>query len=145
MQTTILDTPVTPTNGLIRQIRKNKQAYLMMLPNLIIFAALTVYPIIWALHFMFFSYDGIHPPVYIGLENFVRLFTRDSIFWRSVLNTLVYIAGKLLFTLPPAFILAVILNKRFRGSALFQGIIFSPTVMRRCGDGVNVLSALQCL
>jgi raffinose/stachyose/melibiose transport system permease protein len=129
MQTTTLDTPGKPANGLNRRIRKNKEAYLMILPNLIIFAALTVYPIIWALHFMLFSYDGIHPPVYIGLENFVRLFTRDALFWKSVLNTLVYMIGKLLFTLPPAFILAVILNKRFRGSALLQGIIFSPTVM----------------
>ncbi len=109
--------------------KTNRQIYWMLLPNLVIFAALTIYPVIWALQYMFFSYDGMSAAKFVGLANFVRLFTRDDVFWQSVLNTLIYVGGKLLFTLPPAFVLALILNKKFKGRGLLQGIIFSPTIM----------------
>ena len=114
---------------MLRGTKSNQQIYLMLLPNLIIFAALTIYPILWALHYMFYSYDGIRAAKLVGLENFIRLFTRDDVFWKSAVNTLVYVGGKLLLTLPPAFILALILNKKFKGRGLLQGIIFSPTIM----------------
>lgn len=109
--------------------KTNHQIYWMLLPNLIIFAALTIYPVIWALQYMFFSYDGISAAKFVGLANFIRVFTRDDVFWRSVFNTLLYVGGKLLLTLPPAFILALMLNKKFKGRGLLQGIIFSPTIM----------------
>lgn len=112
------------------RLKMNKgQIYMMLLPNLLIFGALTIYPVLWALRYMFFSYDGINAPRFTGFENFVRLFTRDDVFWKSVVNTLIYVGGKLVFTLPPAFILAIILNKKFRGRGLLQGVIFSPTIM----------------
>lgn len=101
----------------------------MLLPNLIIFSALTIYPVLWALQYMFFSYDGMSAAKFVGLANFIRLFTRDELFWQSVVNTLIYSGGKLLLTLPLAFILAVFLNKKFKGRGLLQGIIFSPTIM----------------
>jgi raffinose/stachyose/melibiose transport system permease protein len=129
METTYKAPVINHEGSLAHRIKKSKEAYLMMLPSLVVFAVLTVYPVIWALQYMFYSYDGIQAPVFIGLENFIRVFTRDDLFWKSVLNTFVYMIGKLVFTLPPAFILAVILNRKFKGSGLLQGIIFSPTVM----------------
>ena len=105
------------------------QIYWMLTPNLLIFLALTIYPVIWALQYMFFSYDGINAARFVGWDNFIRVFTRDDVFWHSVLNTLVYVCGKLLITLPPAFLLAVILNKKFKGRGLLQGVMFSPTIM----------------
>lgn len=111
------------------RIKNNSQIFLMLLPNLLIFTALTIYPVIWALQYMFFSYDGVSSPKFVGLANFIRLFTRDELFWRSVVNTLVYVGGKLVLTLPPAFLLAIILNKKFKGRGLLQGIMFSPTIM----------------
>ncbi len=113
----------------IRAIKANRMIYWMLLPNLLLFTALTVYPVVWALQYMFFSYDGLTAAKFVGVENFIRLFTRDDVFWKSVINTLIYVGGKLLLTLPPAFGLALILNKKFKGRGLLQGIIFSPTIM----------------
>lgn len=112
-----------------KAINNHKQLYILLLPNVIIFLALTIYPVLWAMQYMFFSYDGITVAKFVGLENFIRLFTRDDLFWKSVVNTLIYVGGKLLFTLPPAFMLALILNKKFKGRSLLQGVIFSPTIM----------------
>ena len=115
--------------GLCRQIWEKRQIYGMMLPNIIMFAALSIYPILWVMKFMFYQYDKIHDPIFIGLDNFVRILTRDAYFWKTVTNTFVYVAGKLVITLPVALLLAILLNKKFRGSRLMQTFIFMPTIM----------------
>lgn len=111
------------------QLSKNAQIYAMLLPNLILFLVMSVYPVIWALRYMFYSYDGISQPVFIGLNNFVRVFTRDTDFWHSVLNTFIYAGGKIVFVLPLAFITALLLNKPGRVTGTLQAVIFSPTIM----------------
>jgi len=109
--------------------KENKQIYLMILPNVIMFALFSIYPIGWVLKYMFYQYDKINDPIFIGLDNFVRIFTRDPYFWKTVTNTFYYVGGKLLITLPVAFVIAVLLNKKFFGSRLMQSIVFMPTIM----------------
>lgn len=101
----------------------------MLLPNLLLFVGLAVYPIVWSLRYMLYEYDGIRAAKFIGLDNFVRLFTRDSIYWDSLLNTFVYASGKLALIIPLSFLLAMALNVSFRGNTVLQAIVFSPTIM----------------
>lgn len=79
----------------------------MLLPNVIMFLVFTVYPILWALRYMLYDYKGYGEARFVGLDNFVRVFTRDPVFWDSVVNTFVYVGGKLIITLPIAFLIAV--------------------------------------
>ena len=101
----------------------------MLLPNVIMFLVFTVYPILWALRYMLYDYKGYGEARFVGLDNFVRVFTRDPVFWDSVVNTFVYVGGKLIITLPIAFLIAVMVNKSFRRNAVVQSIIFTPTIM----------------
>ena len=101
----------------------------MLLPNVIMFSIFTLYPVCWVLKYMFYQYDKVHEPIFIGLDNFVRLFTRDPYFWKTVGNTFYYVGLKLIITLPIAFIVAVILNRKFFGSETIRSIIFLPTIM----------------
>lgn len=105
------------------------QSYVMLLPNLILFAAISVYPVIWALQYMFFSYDGISEKKFVFLENFIRVFTRDEIFWKSVRNTFVYAGAKILFIIPLAFVVALLINSRKKIYGVIQAVVFSPTIM----------------
>lgn len=115
---------------MLRKRKGNAQLYAMLAPNFVLFLIMSVYPIIWAFRYMFFFYDGvISKPVFIGMNNFIRVFTRDVDFWQSALNTLVYAGGKIVIVLPLAFIVAVILNKKTRYSGTLQAIIFSPTIL----------------
>lgn len=111
-----------------QRIMKNRSIYIMLMPSIILTAALSIYPIFWVVRYMFYTYDKIHEPVYVGLDNFVRIM-KDEYFWRTVKNTFVYAGGKLIFTLPIAFFAAVILNHKFRGSSLCRSILFLPTIM----------------
>lgn len=102
-------------------------AYLFSLPSFFLTMALGVYPIFWALRYMFFDYQGFGTPRFVGLENFARI-GRDMEFWSSVGNTFIYAGGKLIITIPLSLILAVILNRKLRGRNMFRAIFFLPTI-----------------
>lgn len=114
--------------SLMTRIRDERTSYLMLLPNIILFAAFTVYPLIWVLRYMFFDYRGYGEPVFIGLANFTRVM-RDEVFWSAVKNTFVYVFGKLIFTIPIAFLLAFVLQKNSKLNAIAQSVVFTPTIM----------------
>lgn len=101
----------------------------MLFPNVLMICLFCIYPLIWVLKYMFFQYDQLHAPIFIGLDNFARVFSRDPYFWKTVVNTFVYVGGKLLLTIPIAFFLALILNRKFKGANVLQSVIFLPTIM----------------
>ncbi len=103
--------------------------YLMLAPGIIGLLVFSVYPILWGMRYMFYEYDGFRTPVFIGIDNFVRVFTRDPDYWNAVKNTFIYAGGKLAITLPIAFILAVLLNLKIRGRTIFRTLIFMPTII----------------
>lgn len=113
-----------------RKIKEEIRTYVLLLPNLILFLAFSVYPCLWTLKYVFYKYSGIGTgiPKFIGIDNLLRVF-RDEIYWKSVVNTFVYAGAKILFIIPLAFILALILTKPRRGNGILQSVIFIPTIM----------------
>jgi len=103
-------------------------AYAMLLPQLILFCVIGVYPILWGLRYMFYEYDGISEPIFVGIDNFVRAFTRDGAWWKSVANTFIYAGGKILIEIPLAIAVAAMLNQKIKGVGLFRGIFYLPVV-----------------
>lgn len=114
--------------SLWKRIRENKSAYLMLLPVMIGFVALTLYPNIWVISLSFFKYDGITTPDFIGLENYIRMFTRDPGWWKAVGNTFIFAIGKLVIEMPLALFFAMLLNRKIKGTGLFRGILFLPNI-----------------
>lgn len=107
--------------------RNRLGAYLFSFPSFFLTVALGIYPIAWALRYMFYDYQGYGEMRFVGLGNFARIM-RDAEFWQSVVNTFVYAGGKLILTLPLSLILAVILNRKLRGRHAFRAIFFLPTI-----------------
>jgi len=101
----------------------------MLFPSLLIFAVLSVYPIMWALKYVFYEYNGYTNPKFVGLDNFIRAFTRDPLFINALKNTFIYVGGKIVIILPLAFILAIFLNKKTKIHGALQALIFSPTII----------------
>jgi raffinose/stachyose/melibiose transport system permease protein len=103
-------------------------SYSFLLPSLILTAVLGLYPIAWAMRYMFYDYKGYGKERFIGLDNFSRIW-EDHQFWDSVGNTFVYAGGKVLISLPLALVLAVILNRALKGRQLLRAIYFMPTII----------------
>ena len=104
------------------------QEILMITPMTIGFLLFSVYPIFWVVRWSFFNYNGYSEPVFIGLDNFIRAFTRDAAYWGSLKNTFVIAGLKMLVEIPLALLLAVILNNKIKGSSFFRVIYFLPSV-----------------
>ncbi|MCU6793133.1 sugar ABC transporter permease [Paenibacillus sp. WQ 127069] len=105
------------------------QAYLMLLPMLIGFAFFTIYPMLWLMKWAFYDYDGITTAKFIGLDNFIRAFTRDPKYWEALLNTFIIVFAKLAIEFPLALFLAVLLNKGTRINSMFRTAFFMPTII----------------
>lgn len=108
--------------------RRQIEHYSFVFPSLLLTIVLGVYPVLWAMHYMFYDYKGYGEKLFIGLNNFVRLWY-DDIFWNSVSNTLIYAGGKIIITIPLSLLLAVILNRKMRGRGILRMIYFMPTVI----------------
>jgi len=110
------------------RLRNFVESYTFVLPSLLLTLALGVYPVIWAMRYMFYDYPGYGDELFVGLDNFQRLL-RDDAFFNSVINTFIYAGGKVVITLPLSLLLAVILNKGLRGRHFLRAVYFMPTIV----------------
>jgi len=102
-------------------------AALMLLPSVVLLAVTSIYPFFWLFRYVCYDYNGFIA-YYTGTHNFTRMLS-DTTFWKSVLHTFEYAGLKLIFILPLSLLLAVLLNQKLRGSSIFRGIYFLPTVI----------------
>ncbi|MDR3192589.1 MAG: sugar ABC transporter permease [Treponema sp.] len=104
------------------------QAVLMILPMMAGFILFTYVPIVYILRFAFYNYNGFRAS-FIGVDNFIRLFSRDLDFWKSIGNTFILAFGKLAFEIPLALLLAILLNKNLRATGFFRVTLFLPAII----------------
>jgi putative aldouronate transport system permease protein len=98
--------------GFFRQISKNKEIYLILLPGIvwyIIFAYLPMYGLSLAFK-TFKANKGIFGSPWVGLTNYIYVF-RDMAFIDSIFRTLKINAGRLLFQFPFPIFLALVINE----------------------------------
>ncbi|RXZ83691.1 sugar ABC transporter permease [Paenibacillaceae bacterium] len=110
-----------------RNRKRNVESYLFITPSVVLIAALGIYPMLWALPYMFTDYKGYGKARFVGFDNFVRL-VQDEYMWDAIWNTMIYASGKVLLTIPVALALAILLNGKLRGRNLLRGIYFMPTI-----------------
>lgn len=110
-------------------LRNKKYIAIFAGPSLMVFAVTFVYPIIYTFVSGFYSWDGIANKTFIGLQNFIKIFTDDPIFWKSIINTIVCVLMSVFIQLPIAFLLAFLLSQKLRGSVFFRKIFFIPVIL----------------
>ncbi len=106
---------------------RRRAGYLMVAPSFLHMALWTGLPLVAAMVLGFTSYDVLTPPKFIGLGNFVEI-AGDAVFRRSMVNTLVYAFFTVPVAMAIALLIAVMLNGRLRGRALFRTAVFLPQV-----------------
>lgn len=108
--------------------RRTLLGYLFVMPWLTGFMLFTIYPILATLYFSFTDYRVLDTPRWVGLENYRALLSDTDYFWRSVGNTLF-----MLIEVPLSVVvgigLALLLNQRLRGQALYRTLFYLPSVV----------------
>lgn len=112
-----------------KKIKKDKWIpYLFILPSFLIIATFLFYPIGTVFYYSFQHYD-ISAPFYnsfAGLENFVKIFTADKLFFPSLLNSLKWVVSQVGLQLIFGLIFAILLNQTFKFRGLVRAVAFIP-------------------
>ncbi|UVI33728.1 carbohydrate ABC transporter permease [Paenibacillus spongiae] len=74
------------------EIKKHKQAYVLMAPYFIIFITFTVLPVTMSLLLSFTNFNMLEPPTWAGWSNYTRMFVQDEVFMLALKNTLLFAA-----------------------------------------------------
>lgn len=108
---------------------KDYRGLFFIMPWLIGFLFLQMYPFLASLYYSFTQYSVLGQPKFIGLGNYIRLFTIDPDFKKSILVTMEYalisVPSKLLF----ALIVALILNMKLKGINGFRTVYYIPSIL----------------
>jgi len=114
--------------NLMKEINRNRVAYIYISPFYILFLLFGAFPIIYAFFISFNQWDGLDKMRFIGLENYGRLLS-DPTFWKSVYNTLYIGIIAHVPMLLGALILAFVINSGvIRFKDVFRTIYFLPVV-----------------
>jgi len=102
--------------------------YLLVTPYLIHFVVFIAFPVVFTIVLTFHKWNIISPMEYVGLNNFIRLFN-DKIFFKSLLNTLVFLAIHIPLQIVVALFLAEILNQNIKLRGFFRAAFFLPVIV----------------
>jgi raffinose/stachyose/melibiose transport system permease protein len=110
---------------------------LFVLPALVLFVLLVLAPIVIAGYASFFRWNGLGGPPddFIGLDNFTRLIG-DETFHADLRHGLILVLLSVVIQLPLALGIALLLNQRFRGRAIYRVVFFAPFVLSEVIAGV---------
>lgn len=100
---------------------------LFLAPSLVPLLLFTVGPMVASIGLSTLEWNLLKPPVFVGFDNYDRLLG-DAGFREAVVHTVQYVAGYLPIVLVGGLLIALALNQRLRGLALFRTAYFLPVV-----------------
>lgn len=108
---------------------ETRAAYLLLLPSIIGLICITYAPVLASFSLSLFSWNGLGSMKFVGTDNYVKLFTRDSSFYQSLLTTIKYagisVTGSMIYSL----VLAMLLNRKIPARGFFRGVFYLPYVL----------------
>lgn len=112
-----------------RELRRTMVGLLFVLPWLLGFLFWTAYPILASLYYSFTEYDVLNPPQFVGLANYVNMFTSDTLFKTVLGNTVYFVVIGVPAVLALSFLLANLLNQEMRFRGFFRTAFFVPSIV----------------
>jgi multiple sugar transport system permease protein len=116
--------------------REERAAYLFLLPWLVGLLAFTLIPLAWAVWISLTDEQLFVPGRFIGLQNYVQIFTADEFFRKSLLVTLRWVILTTPLFLVAGLLLSLVLNQKLRGMRVFRTILYIPAVLSGVAVGI---------
>ncbi len=109
-------------------MKKSKIGYLFISPYLFHFIVFVAFPLIFSFILIFHRWDILSPMVWVGLDNFRKLF-QDKLFFKSLINTLIFLIIHIPLQIVFALFIAELLNQKIRFRGVFRASFFLPVVI----------------
>lgn len=103
--------------------------YYFVLPAVLLHMALVSIPSLSTLVMSFYDWNGLGNPQYIGLANFVEIFTVDKVVSIALINNLKWLAIFITVPIILAFTAAILVSRQKRSQILFRTVYFLPYVI----------------
>ncbi|MHB0878831.1 MAG: carbohydrate ABC transporter permease [Anaerolineae bacterium] len=121
--------PARRGSRLSKKARLALLGYAFCLPWIIGIIAFVAYPTLASFYFSFTKYNILQPPRFVGLQNYINLFTADPRLRVSVGNSLYYTLASVPLGMLSSLSLALLLNARVRAIGVFRTIYYMPSLV----------------
>jgi raffinose/stachyose/melibiose transport system permease protein len=114
----------------LRRSRRDGAIDLLFLaPTLVILAGFLFYPLVYGVLLSLHETQGLAQTTFVGLDHYVRAILGDSVFHRSLLNTVVFTGVAVVLQTGLGLLLAVLVADVKRGKTFFTLVFFAPFVL----------------
>lgn len=105
-----------------------KAKTLFLTPAFLVYTLFLIIPIGVTVYYSFTDFSGIGKESFIGFQNYERMFD-DKLFFISLKNTLIVLLVSTVILIPVSFLVALMLNRAFKGNNVAKALIFSPYII----------------
>ncbi|MFB9276336.1 carbohydrate ABC transporter permease [Cohnella cellulosilytica] len=98
-------------------------------PWILGFLVFQLYPFISSFVYSFTDYSITNTPSYVGLKNYITMFTKDELFYKSLLVTIEYVLMSVPLKLAFALLVAVMLNVNLKFVNIFRTVYYLPSIL----------------
>ncbi|MEV4737455.1 MULTISPECIES: carbohydrate ABC transporter permease [unclassified Microbacterium] len=109
--------------------RSTLSVLVFLVPPLLLYGIAVLLPIVQSLVLSFFRWDGITDLVFVGIDNYLKMLTRDDVFWTAFGNAIGYLVICLVLQLGGALVVAALLTALPRARELVKTIYLLPAVI----------------
>ena len=106
-----------------RREKNQRIAYIYLLPWLIGFAVFQLYPFFSSFYYSLTNLTMLKPAKFVGLRNYIRIFTQDATFVQSLKVTVLYVLMAVPLKLLMALFIAMLLNLKVRANGVYRTFI----------------------
>jgi ABC-type sugar transport system permease subunit len=122
--------------GYLNKYKSNKSAFFFILPSIILISAIVIYPLIYSVFISFYDYNVFDKvPPFVGLGNYKEIFS-SKYFWQSIGRTMYFTVVSVFLELFFGFLIALLLNKEFKGRAILRTLVILPWALPTVVNGV---------
>lgn len=121
------DTP-SGSGRRLMAIREAATGYLFVWPNLLLMGVFLFFPLGWAIVLSFQDATSFGPAVWAGLDNYTTLLS-DGVFWRVMLNTVVFTVATVPVGMLIGLVMANLLNRALPARGILRTAIYLPIVI----------------
>ena len=112
-----------------RRMSNMKVGYILLLPWLIGFFGMYLIPMLMSIFYSLTNYNLLNTPKFIGLNNYIRMFTQDDMFWQALKVTFIYVFCLVPLRLAFALFIACLLNSSHHGLGLYRTAYYIPSII----------------
>lgn len=108
---------------------QNLSGYLFISPFIIGFVCFIALPMMMSLFFSFTRYDILESPTFIGLDNYITMFTKDRNFWKVFGVTMKFVFLSVPLRLLMALFIALLLVRSTKLSGFYRAVYYLPSII----------------